>query len=147
MNGPRSPKKRQPVLGHLCYTLGAYRNTKCQRHLFDEHCSWSADYPAQDFQFSSQIQCSANAAWDNAAHPPQANAAILSRFNFGASSDYYFLDKGGLNGTVDERPGFRYRSPKMVYVFDLLELSQAIRSQPRNTDPSSKRAQYRRMSH
>jgi hypothetical protein len=35
-----------------------------------------------------------------------------------------FFGQRGLNGTVDDRPGpFRYRSPKMVYVFDLLELS------------------------
>jgi hypothetical protein len=95
MNGPRSPKKRQPVLGHPCYTLRAYSNAKCQRHLFDEaHRSWSGDYPAQDFQFSSQIQCSVQAAGDNAAHPPQANAAVALRFNFGAPSDHYFLDKG-----------------------------------------------------
>jgi hypothetical protein len=93
--------------GHLCYTLRAYSNAKCQRHLFDEaHRSWSGDYPAQHLQFFSQIQCSAQAAWDNAAqHPPQANAAISSRFNFEAPSDKYFLGQRGLNGTVDDRPG------------------------------------------
>ena len=55
MNGLRLPKKRQPGLGHLCYTLRTYSNASCQRHLFDEaHRSLSSDYPAQD-PISSQI--------------------------------------------------------------------------------------------
>jgi hypothetical protein len=82
MNGPRSPEWRQPF-GYFCYTLRAYSNAKCQRHLFDEaHRSGSGEYPAQTFHFladpvlrpSRMGQCRAPAA---------ENAAVSFRFNFG----------------------------------------------------------------
>jgi hypothetical protein len=89
MKGPRSPEWRQPF-GYFCYTLRAYSNAKCQRHLFDEaHRSWSGDYPAQTFHFLAD-PVFVQAAWDSAAHP-------LRQFRSGSISGRHptaIFDKG-----------------------------------------------------
>jgi hypothetical protein len=93
MNGPRSPEWRQPF-GYFCYTLCAYSNAKCQRHLFDEaHRSGSATVMHKISHICPNTWCSARAGGTMPPTPSQCDSFEPVRFR-SAFRTRYFLDNG-----------------------------------------------------
>jgi hypothetical protein len=93
MNGPRSPEWRQPF-GYFCYTLRAYSNAKCQRHLFDEaHRSGSATVMHKISHICPQYLVPRASRWDKPLNPSQCDRFQPVQFR-SAFRTRYFLDNG-----------------------------------------------------